>query len=161
VSNNASAFRVLDTKIAMFGLVADVPTTCVPAVAAAIEKESHRTIAAGTTPDGVAWAPKKDGKDFKFVKASDIAVGAIGRIIITRIKTRHVVLHHLGYAWGYRGGVVKSALKAVGISTSDTGAIVARQVIPTAGRIPRTMSAVIKQAVLLEFQKAANGGKTS
>jgi hypothetical protein len=135
VSNNASAFRVLDSKIAMLAIVGNLPDTCVPAVAVAIDLETKRTITASTTPYGVAWKPKKDGKAFSFVKTSDVITDHIGRTIFTRIKIRHVVLHHLGYAKGE----------------------IERQVIPS-GRIPATMSAAIKRAVVREFEKAKNGG---
>ena len=133
---NAAAFRALDSRIAMLKIVADLPDECVPAVADAIDKETKRTIVASTDPDGVPWKPKQDGGGFRFVTPSDIVTGAIGRTIITRIKTRHVVLHHLGYA---RGDVE-------------------RRVIPV-GRIPSRMNDAIKKAVVAQFERITKEGE--
>lgn len=135
-ASNAAAFRALDSRIAMMKVLVDLPDECVPAVARAMEQETHRTIAAKTDPDGKPWPAKKDGgTDFSFVKASDIVVGSYGRLIITRIKTRHVVLHNNGYA---RGDVV-------------------RRVIPTKS-IPKPMAAAMKRACVEEFRRITAGG---
>lgn len=138
-AQNAAGFRALDSQIAMLKVLVDLPDACVPGVARAMEQETHRTIAAKTDPDGTPWPEKKSGgSDFTFVKASDIVVGSFGRTIITRIKTRHVVLHNNGYARGF----------------------VTRRVIPSKS-IPRPMVAVIKRACIEEFRKiTTTGGAT-
>lgn len=133
---NASAFQVLEDKIAQFRVkLADVPDDVVEDVAKIIDDEQRRTIAAKVDAYGQPWPAKKrdDGQPFKFVSPSDVVTGAIGRTIITRIKTRHVVLHHLGYAKG------------------DT----VRRVIPV-GKIPPRWSARIKERVLEAFREATS-----
>lgn len=129
---NAAAFAVLEDKIAQFRVkLADVTDECVDDVAKVIDSETKRTISAHTDAYGTPWTPKKSGEEFKFATPSDVVTGAIGRTIITRIKTRHVVLHHLGYAKGN----------------------VRRPVIPV-GKIPPRMLARIKATVLEHFRKA-------
>ncbi len=133
---NASAFAVLEGKIAAFRVkLADVPDDVVDDVAGIIDEEQRRTIAAKVDAYGAPWPEKKrnDG-EFRFVAPGDVVTGAIGRTIITRIRTRHVVLHHLGYA---RGDVV-------------------RRVIPYGGKIPPRWSARIKERVLRAFREATS-----
>ena len=132
----SDGLRVLNSKIAMLRVVADIPDSAVPAVEATIDRETKRTIAAAQNAYGRAWPVKKvGGSDFSFVKASDIVTGSIGRTIITRIKTRVAVLHHLGYARGE----------------------VRRGVIPV-DTIPPVMAREIKRTVVAEFDRIANGG---
>ncbi len=130
---NASGFAVLEDKIAMFRIrLADVPESVVGEVVRIADSETKATITAGTDAYGKPWPTKKDGtRDFAFVKPGDIVVGSIGRTVITRIRVRHVVLHHLGYARGHTR----------------------RGVIPTKA-IPQRMGARIKAAILTEFRKA-------
>lgn len=132
---NASAFAVLEDKIAQYRVkLADVPDSVVEDVAGILDEEQRRTIAAKVDAYGQPWTPKKrDDGPFRFVEPGDVVTGAIGRTIITRIKTRHVVLHHLGYA---RGDVV-------------------RHVIPV-GKIPPRWAARIKARVLRAFREAAS-----
>lgn len=133
-ARNAAGFRALDSQIGMLKVLVDLPDECVPVVADAMERETHRTIRAATDPDGKPWPPKKDGTGFTFVKPSDIVVGAAGRIIITRIKTRPVVLHNNGYA---RGDIV-------------------RRVIPSK-RIPAPMAAAMRRACEAKFREMTGG----
>lgn len=130
---NASAFQVLEDKIAQFRVkLADVADDVVGDVAQIIDEEQRRTIAAKVDAYGNPWTSKKvDDGPFKFVQPSDVVTGAIGRTIITRIKTRPVVLHHLGYARGH----------------------VVRRVIPV-GKIPTKWSERIKERVLRAFREA-------
>jgi hypothetical protein len=134
---NAAAFQVLEDKIAQFRFkVADVADDVVEDVADIINTEQRKTIAAKVDPYGKAWPAKqpKKGDDgaFRFVEPGDVVVGAIGRTIITRIKSRVPVLHHLGYA---RGEVV-------------------RRVIPVGGKIPPRWSERIRERVLRAFREA-------
>ena len=131
---NTSAFQALEDKIAQFRFrLADVPDDVVEDVAKIIDSEQRSTIAAKVDAYGQPWKAKKvDDGPFTFVKPSDVVTGAIGRTIITRIKTREAVLHHLGYA---RGNVV-------------------RRIIPV-GKIPPKWSARIKERVLRAFREAA------
>lgn len=132
---NASAFQVLEDKIAQFRVkLAHVADDVVDDVAKIIDEEQRRTITAKTDAYGKPWTPKKvDDGPFRFVKPDDVVTGAIGRTIITRIRTRSVVLHHLGYA---RGEVV-------------------RRVIPV-GKIPPKWAARIKERVLRAFREAVS-----
>ena len=131
---NDAAFAALDDKIAQYRIqLANVTDDVVDDVAKIINEEQRRTIAAKVDAYGKPWMPKKtDDGPFRFVSPDDVVVGAIGRTIITRIKTRHVVLHHLGYA---RGETV-------------------RRVIPV-GKIPPAWSARIRERVMKAFEGAA------
>ncbi len=141
---NASAFAVLDDKIAQFRFkVADVPEAVVADVAKIIDDEQHRTMAAGQDAYGKPWQDKKDGQSFKFAQPFDVTTGALGRVIITRIRTRHTVLHHLGVAKGYKGG-----------GREQGAPIPARQVIPVDGKIPTRWSERIRERVLRAFREA-------
>jgi hypothetical protein len=131
---NASAFAVLEDKIAQYRVkLADVPDDVVEDVADIINEEQRRTISAKVDAYGNAWTDKKvaDGA-FRFVAPTDVVTGAIGRTIVTRIKSRVAVLHHLGYA---RGNVT-------------------RRVIPYNGKIPPRWSARIRERVLRAFKEA-------
>ena len=143
---NAAAFRALEDKIAQFRFkVADVPEAVVDDVAKIIDEEQHRTMAAGQDAYGKPWAAKKDGKSFRFAKPFDVTTGAIGRTIVTRIRTRHTVLHHLGVANGYKGG-----------GREQGAPIPARQVIPLGGKIPARWAERIRERVLRALQEATS-----
>jgi hypothetical protein len=109
---------------ALPGIARDVA----PAVAVAVERELQRTIAAGTTPDGAAWDPKKQGGGQPLAGAAKaIRVTSFGtRILVT--LTGPEALHHKGRA---RGGVK-------------------RQVIPV-DSLPQPMAAKIDEAISAEF----------
>jgi len=143
---NASALQVLEDKIAQYRIrLADVADDVVDDVAKIIDEEQHRTMAAGQDAYGKPWQSKKDGKSFRFALPYDVTTGAIGRVIITRIRTRHTVLHHLGVAKGYKGG-----------GREQGAPIPARQVIPVGGKIPPRWSQRIKERVLRAFQEATS-----
>lgn len=131
---NAAGFAALEDKIAMFRVrMANVTDECVADVAAVMSSEKDRTIGAQTDAYGVPWKPKKvDDGAFRFVKASDVVIGSIGKTIIMRIRPRVVVLHHNGFAKGD----------------------IARPVIPVGGKIPPRMATRIKATVLAHFRKA-------
>jgi len=130
--------RVIESQIAMLRLIAEnVTDECVAEVAKAVDSDVKATIAAGTDAYGKPWTPNKDGTPFRFVAASDVVTGSIGRTIITRIKTREAVLHHHGFA---RGGVK-------------------RPILPI-GKLPPRMQAAIKAAAVRAMQSVVEGGGT-
>ncbi len=130
MTGNASAFRALDDRIARLRVVANLPDEAMPAVSAAIAKDVDRQIAAGTDPDGKAWEPRKaDGARALANIGKHISVGIVGRTVIVRIRSKHVVLHHFGFNRG-RG---KPAEKQ-------------RQVLPI-GKIPTSMARAIRDAI--------------
>lgn len=99
----ADPFKVLADKIAQFRFsVADIPDAMIPDVVSAIAAEQTKTIDASQDAYGVPWAPKKSGDPaFSFVSSSDVQVGAAGRVVFIRIKSRVPVLHHFGHAKGH------------------------------------------------------------
>lgn len=126
--------KVLGDKIAQFRLqLANIPDAVIPSVVSALADEQTKTIAAGQDAYGSPWTPKKkaDGA-FTFVKPEDIQVGAVGRIVFIRIKSRVPVLHHFGYAKGN----------------------IARGVIPS-GRMPSAWSKRILDIANRAFREAA------
>lgn len=130
-------FRVLQDKTAMLRVVTEQLTdACVADVAKVIDSDVKSTIAAGTDPYGKPWPAKKDGTPFRFVSAADVVTGSIGSTIITRIKTRHVVLHHFGYARGH----------------------VERQILPQNGKVPDRMARAIKAAIVRRATQVLEGG---
>lgn len=66
-----------------------------PEVAGDVQAELTRTLSAGTSPDGQAWAPRKDGGRAYKGAASKLTVTAVGRIIQATIIGPEV--------WGARG----------------------------------------------------------
>lgn len=144
---NAAAFQVLEDKILQLRIkVADVPDDVVPEIAKIIDTEQKRTIAAGQDAYGTPWAPKKrDDGDFRFVTPSDVVTGSIGRTIITRIRRRVPVLHHMGAANGYKAG---------GSRRTKGGKVPARHIIPLHGKLPPKWAALIKERVLRAFREA-------
>lgn len=104
----ADPFKVLADKIAQFRFsVADIPDAMIPDVVSAIAAEQTKTIDASQDAYGVPWPAKKSGDPaFSFVSSSDVQVGAAGRVVFIRLKSRVPVLHHLGYAKGHTARAV-------------------------------------------------------
>lgn len=152
----ADPFRVLQGQIAMFRVVADVPDEMMPDMASIIGSEIKRTAGAGQDPDGVPWAPKRDGKPFTFYKPSELNVGIIGRSVIVRLTTRVLTLHHLGHAWGYNSDKA-TAHEGSGHSVRGRSAVEARRVIPT-DRMPALMVGKIKARLVQRFETAVANG---
>jgi hypothetical protein len=77
-----------------------------PDVAEVVEAELRRTIAAGTTSDGKAWAPREDGGKPLATAADSLVVVPVGTRILARLRG-HVARHHRGIA---RGGIERPIL---------------------------------------------------
>ena len=123
----------LDAMIATIGKLPDLCKLAAGDVALAIENDLHRTIAAGTTPDGEAWKPTKDGERPLTGAAKALAVVPVGTTIYVRL-TGPEARHHLGRG---RGGVV-------------------REVIPTK-QIPAPMATAIRAQLAKHFEQVTKG----
>jgi hypothetical protein len=140
MADNASAFRILDDRIARLRVVANLPDDAMPDVAAAIAKDVDRQIAAGETPDGKPWEPRQDGGAPLRNIGKHISVGIVGRTVIVRIRSKHVVLHHFGFNRG-RGTPKEKQ----------------RQILPI-GKIPASMARAIREAIGERFGGIMSGG---
>jgi streptogramin lyase len=120
----------LDAMIARINRIPDLGKIAAPDVARAIEQDLQRTVAAGTTPDGQAWAAKKKGSGQPLANATKaLHVAAIGTLIYVRL-TGAEALHHLGRVTGK----------------------VKRQIIPT-GAIPPAMGNAIRTVLARKFSE--------
>lgn len=100
-----------------------------PAVAKAVEAELRATAAAGTTPDGAAWAPKKDGGRALANAAAAISVRAVGTVILARLRFPESI-HHKG-----------------------TKRLPKRQILPE-GELPANVAEAIKRTLVREWEQA-------
>lgn len=60
-----------------------------------VDEDLRRTIAAGTTPDGTPWKPRKDGGRPLQNAGGALTVGVAGSTIIARV-TGPTAIHHFG-----------------------------------------------------------------
>lgn len=82
--------------IAKCRAVAQLGTTGTPDAAAALDAELKASAAAGRSPEGAAWAPRKtDGGRAMAGAAGHVSVVAVGRAIWVRLIGKDV-LHHFG-----------------------------------------------------------------
>jgi hypothetical protein len=118
----------LDAMIARIRKLPQLGRMAAPEVARAVEAEAERTIAAGTTPDGTPWAPKKSGEGQPLANAAKaLGVVALGSTIFMKLNGPEA-RHHLGRV---KGGT-------------------ARQIIPTKD-IPPPMAAAIREVLTRKF----------
>ena len=108
-----------------------------PEIARAIEGELRRTIAAGTTPEGIAWEKTAEGKTPLSNAAKALGVAVVKGVIYVQI-TGPEVRHHRGWA---RGGK-------------------RRPVIPTGDKVPPPMAAKVREILTRHFREFATGGTT-
>ncbi len=133
--SNASAFAALDEHIARVRELPGFIDASMPDVADALEREQRRFIAAGTSPDGKRWEPKKDGSGKPLATAGDsLRVAPVGHTVFMRL-TDHVARHHLGRA---KGGTV-------------------RQILPTDG-LPDPFARAITNVLTKHFARAVGHG---
>jgi hypothetical protein len=131
-----AALAQLDAHIARVRRLPGLALRAAPKAAQAVEAEIERTIAAGTTSDGKAWAPKKVGSGKPLAGAAKaLAVVAIGTKVYVRLRGVEA-RHHLGRA---KGGVE-------------------REIIPTKG-IPPKMGKAIADVLAAEFDSTMGGRK--
>jgi hypothetical protein len=132
---NSSGKQALDEQIARIRSLPGLAERAAPAIARATQNELARTIAAGTTPDGVPWKKTQAGERPLQNAAREVRVSAQGSVVVTSIEG-HLALHHLGRA---KGGV-------------------RRQVIPTKA-IPDPVTRAIETALTGEFRATMGGAR--
>lgn len=113
MSGAEGLLRALSARLRRLGrLPAELAKEAAPDVEAAI----RATAAAGTTPDGVAWAPRKTDGGRALANAAQAvtakADGASVRVTVRGIEARH----HLGRV---RGGVKRQILPDGGAGIPD------------------------------------------
>lgn len=119
----AKGLTALNAHIAKVEGLPQAARRAAPAVAEALEAELRRTIAAGTTPDGVAWQRREDGGKPLGTAAKSLAVVAIGSRVFARLRG-HVARHHRGIA---KGGIERPILPMR--LTPRLGELVRREVL--------------------------------
>lgn len=129
----ADGFTELDAIIARIRQIPELARRAAPDVALAIEAELERNIAAGTSPEGVPWAPTKAGGKPLTKAANAIAVVAVGATILVKL-TGPEARHHLGNARGR----------------------ITRQIIPT-DAIPQPMADKVREVITKHFEAATHG----
>lgn len=131
-----SGFAELDAMIATVRAIPRLCVTAAPEVADAMRAELGRTIAAGTSPEGKRWDPRKRDRGQPLANAlASVHVGAVGSTIYVRL-TGPAARHHLGHA---RGGTV-------------------RQVIPV-DRLSPELAAIVRDTLAQKFDElVAKGG---
>jgi hypothetical protein len=124
----------LERMIARIRAVPGIAKRAAPDAAEAVKEALARTMAAGTTPEGQAWAPRKDDGGRALVGAeAALYVAPVGTRIYARLAG-HVARHSRGIA---RGGVV-------------------RRMLPEKG-IPPAIGAAIKRVLNDHFRRAVEG----
>lgn len=118
---------MIDSFAKLGGLANDVARAAAPGVQDAL----RATAAAGQSPEGAAWAPKKDGGAPLQNAAEAISVKAVGPIVRATL-TGPTVFHHFGGGRNPR-----------------------RPVLPDPGTVPPAVDKAIKKAADEAFRKAA------
>lgn len=131
MDGDAQLDAILERIRSLGGLAEEAARAAAPLVEAA----AKRTAAAGTTPSGEAWAPKKDGGRALAHAADAVSASAAGPTITITLADPE--------AWHQRG---------VGTHTPK------RQVIPEAGDdLPPQHAAAIEQGTRQAFQRLTGG----
>ena len=131
----AKGAEELRTHIAKVRALADLARRSAPALKRAVEKETKKTAAAGTTAKGTPWRKRKiDGAPVLRNAAQEIKVTITRGVILIQI-TGHYARHHLGIVKGT--GSRKERM---------------RRIIPTIEIPEDTVRAMVKTATT-EFRK--------
>lgn len=101
--DNASGFAALDAMLAMTrALPRALTDDALPEIADALRADLAATIAAGTTPHGTQWAPRKDTGARAMPNVADaVSVTVDGGSVLVRV-TGAEALHHRGAVKGGR-----------------------------------------------------------
>jgi hypothetical protein len=127
----SDGYATLDRMIEAAHRLGKLPEEIAKAAAPLVQKALRQTAAAGTAPDGTAWAPKKDGSRPLVSAADAVEVRVVSKTVI---QARLV-------------GTSTGSQKAQAIQHYGTKKIPARPIIPRAGEdIPPAVIAAIKQA---------------
>lgn len=122
----------LDRMIAKARRLPEIIKRAAPACADALRQDIARSVAAGQSPEGEAWAPRKADGGRPLVNAmAAVSVIAQGTVIEATITDRPHNVHH--YGW------------------DETKA---RKIIPTSSTLTDGVSAGMKKALGAEFTKA-------
>lgn len=125
----------LDAMIARLRDLPKLARTVAPDCARVVESEIKRTIAAGTDPYGLPWAPKKQGGGKPLAGAAAVlGVAAVGSSIFVRLHGVEA-RHHMGRVRGR----------------------VTREIIPTRD-IPPAMAAGMRRVISDAFLKVMSNG---
>jgi hypothetical protein len=132
-----SGIAALDSWIARLKVLGDEKTVAskVATVAAPlVQAELQKTASAGTTPEGKAWKPKKDGGRPLVNAAAAISTRAAGNFVVTTLSGP-TVFHHKGL----QGKPV-------------------RQVIPDTGTVPPAIEEALVKAAKQVWEEITTGG---
>ena len=94
-SGTAAALAKLDQWIENLRSVHGLVSAAAPAIAAQIKDSIDESIAAGTSPEGVAWLPKKDGRRALVNAAKAVSTDVSGNFIFLFLEG-YEVFHHYG-----------------------------------------------------------------
>ena len=125
----------LSALIARFRSLGRLPADAAKLAAPLVEEAVKATAAAGTTPDGKAWAPRKDGGRPLVHAADALSAKAVGSTIVVTL-TGPEVFHNAG-----------------------NGHVEKRQILPDGGAgLPKNVAAALTKASKLAFDDAMKGG---
>lgn len=91
-----SGHAELEAMIRKIRLIPELSRKTAPAAAESFDRELRAELAAGRSPDGEAWAPKKDGgRALANAGSNAITTAAIGTRILTKTRA-HYWAHNRG-----------------------------------------------------------------
>jgi hypothetical protein len=99
-------------------------------IAREVNAELKESAAAGTTPDGTPWAPRKDGGRAMANAADAVAAAAVGEGEVLVVLRGAEVFHH----FGVRGAEPRS-------------------VIPTGGNLPATLGEAVRRGAATVWKR--------
>jgi hypothetical protein len=124
----------LTAMVAMLRKLGALPGTAARLAAPRIEVEVKKTAAAGTTPEGKSWAPKKSGGQALMNAAAALSARAVGTAVVVSLKGVEV-LHNFG-----------------------SPRLPARQILPEGGAgIPPNIVRALHEAAADAFRMATKG----
>lgn len=133
----SDGFALVDRMIAAARAAGQLPQKTAELAAPLIDAALKKTAAAGTTPSGEPWAPrKKDGGRALEGAAAAISTKAVGSAVRVTL-TGPAAIHHYGEA---KRGTPR------------------RQVIPDAGELPAPVVEAVREAAGKAFARAVGGG---
>jgi hypothetical protein len=135
---STDGFAALDRMIAAVERVGVLPELVAKRAAPRVQEALQRTAAAGTTPEGEAWAPKADGGKALANAPAAIEVTSSGTVITSRLV-----------------GTPTGSQKVQAIQHYGTKRIPARHILPVAGAgIPEPVAKAIGDVATQAFREA-------
>jgi hypothetical protein len=133
-----SGYAELDAMIAKVRRVGVLAETVAKRAAPEVQTTLRASAAAGSAPDGSAWAPKKDGGRPLANAPHAIEVSASGTVITARLV-----------------GTATGSQKVQAIQHYGTKRIPARRIIPAAGEgLPKPVEAAVRRVAVKAFEEA-------